>query len=65
MPQFRDERSGTGVEPTEPWLHAVPPKHGRVYRAVMPTPQEPIGSGFGFEATVDEVLAGVDAFATA
>jgi NAD(P)-dependent dehydrogenase (short-subunit alcohol dehydrogenase family) len=26
----------------------------------MPTPQAPIGSGFGFETTVDEVLAGID-----
>jgi NAD(P)-dependent dehydrogenase (short-subunit alcohol dehydrogenase family) len=26
----------------------------------MSTPQEPIGSGFGFETTVDEVLAGID-----
>ncbi len=26
----------------------------------MPTPQAPIGSGFGFESTVDDVLAGVD-----
>jgi hypothetical protein len=26
----------------------------------MSTPQEPIGSGFGFETTVVEVLAGID-----
>jgi hypothetical protein len=26
----------------------------------MPDPHEPIGSGFGLEATVDEVLAGID-----
>src|SRR2546430_10069097 len=26
----------------------------------MPTPKGPMGSGFGFETTVDEVLAGID-----
>jgi hypothetical protein len=26
----------------------------------MPTPQEPIGSRFGFETTVDEALAGIE-----